>query len=177
MVKNVRALFFDRDGVLIRGINKNRKLYAVLKTKDLRFLPGAIKFLKKYKSKFKIIVVTNQPDIANGKISNETINEMNQKMMRLNLIDEILICPHSKNQKCSCRKPKIGLIKLAEKKYNLNLNQSFLFGDRKSDIDAGFKAGMKTIFIDRKYKEPKPNNQNFTIKSLKNALKSGFKFI
>ena len=100
---------------------------------------------------------------------------MNQKMMRLNLIDEILICPHSKNQKCSCRKPKIGLIKLIKKKYNLNLRKSFLFGDRKSDIDAGFKAGMKTIFIDRNYKELKPKNQNYTIKSLKNALKSGFK--
>ena len=113
--KKCWGTFFDRDGVLTRGINKNRKLYAVLKTKDLKFLPGAIQFLKKYKRKFKIIVITNQPDIAKGKISNETINEMNQKMMRLNLIDEILICPHSKNQKCSCRKPKIGLIKLAKK--------------------------------------------------------------
>ena len=74
MVKNVKALFFDRDGVLIRGIKKNRKLYAVLKTKDLKFLPGAIKFLKKYKNKFKIIVITNQPDIAKGKISRSTIN-------------------------------------------------------------------------------------------------------
>jgi len=171
MVKSVKAFFFDRDGVLIKGIIKNKKLFAVKKFNQFRFLPGAKKFLKKYKKDFKIIVITNQPDISRGKINLKTIKKMNDKMLNTNLIDDIFICPHLKKHNCNCRKPKIGLIKKAKKKYNINLKKSYLVGDRKSDIDAGANSGMKTIFINRDYKETRPNNQNYTVKTLKNALK------
>ena len=174
MVKKSRALFFDRDGVLIRGIKKNNKLYAVNKLKELRFLPGAIKFLKKYIQKYKIIVITNQPDVSNKKLSMDTLISMNKKMLGTKLIDDIFFCIHFPSDNCNCRKPKIGLIKIAEKKYNIDLKKSYFFGDRKSDIDAGKRSGMKTIFIDRKYSEPKPTNQNYTVNSIKNALKINF---
>ena len=171
MVKSIRAFFFDRDGVLIKGKIKNKKLYAVNKFEDFRFLPGAKEFLRKYKKYFKIIVITNQPDISRGKINKKTIKQMNDKMLNTNLIDDIFICPHLPSHNCNCRKPKLGLIREAQKKYKIDLKKSFLVGDRKSDIDAGVNSGMITIFINRGYEETRPYNQNYTVKSIKNALK------
>ena len=92
-------------------------------------------------------------------------------MLNTNLIDDIFICPHLAKHNCNCRKPKLGLIDAAKKKYNINLKKSILVGDRKSDIDVGVNSGMQTIFINRGYKETRPYNQNYTVKSLKNALK------
>ena len=63
------------------------------------------------------------------------------------------------------------MIKKATKIYNINLKKSFVIGDRKSDIESGLKAGCKTIFIDRNYKEKKPSKQNYTVKNLSSAIR------
>ena len=62
------------------------------------------------------------------------------------------------------------MIRKASKMYKLNLKKSFVIGDRKSDIVSGSRAGCKTIFIDRNYKEKKPSNQNCTVKNLSGAI-------
>ena len=59
----------------------------------------------------------------------------------------------------------------AKNKWNINFKKSYFVGDRKSDIDAGIKVGVKTIFVDRNYKEKKPSNYNYKIKNL-NKIKS-----
>lgn len=81
-------------------------------------------------------------------------------------IDEVKTCFHDDIDGCSCRKPKIGLIKSLKKKYNLNLDKCFVVGDRWRDIDCGYNAGCKTIFVDRKYNEHISVNYNYKIKSI-----------
>ena len=58
----------------------------------------------------------------------------------------------------------------AQQKWDINMQKSYMIGDRKKDIDAGVRAGVKTIFLDKGYKETKPNNFNFKIKSLKKII-------
>ena len=85
-------------------------------------------------------------------------------------IDAIFYCPHTDEDNCKCRKPKIGLIKNAIKGKKIYLKESYMIGDRASDIEAGYKAGCKTIFINKNYSELKPKKQDKTVKSLNAAV-------
>ena len=78
-------------------------------------------------------------------------------------VDEIYTCYHSQSENCKCRKPKNYFFKEASRKYDIDFENSYMIGDRKSDIDAGNSVNCKTIFIDRSYSEIQPNNQNFNI--------------
>ena len=92
---------------------------------------------------------------------------MNNILLKEYFIKDIFFCPHDKKDNCICRKPKIGLLKKARKKYSLIKNKCFLIGDRKSDIIAAQKFGIKPFFIDRNYKEPKPDKKVRRFKNLK----------
>ena len=84
-------------------------------------------------------------------------------------LDNIYTCFHDDSDYCDCRKPKPGAILKASKKYNIDLSQSFMIGDRWKDIEAGKKAGCKTIFINYNYSEKKPNNYDYKVSSLYEA--------
>ena len=81
-------------------------------------------------------------------------------------LDDILVCYHDDSDNCECRKPKPGLLLEASKKWDIDLKKSYMIGDRCKDIEAGKRAGCKTIFIDLNYKEAKPKNPDFTTDSL-----------
>ena len=166
----VEAVFLDRDGVLNRGYVRDGKSYAPRNIKDFRLLPYAIPSVKKLREAgYLVIVVTNQPDINNGLIARETVNEMHIQLKSKTLVNDILLCPHSREENCDCRKPKAGMLIEAAKKYNINLKKSFMIGDRASDIAAGLEAGCRTIFINRKYNETAPVTQEITFLSIKSA--------
>lgn len=165
-----KAVFLDRDGVLNRGYIQNGKSYAPRKTSDFKLLPYAIDSVQKLvKAGYRVIVVTNQPDINNKLVTFETVNEMHNLLRSKTLVTDIFLCPHTREQNCSCRKPKAGMLLEAAKKYNIDLTKSFMVGDRSSDIEAGTTAGCRTIFLDRKYSEPKPVTQERTFLSLNAA--------
>ena len=84
-------------------------------------------------------------------------------------VDDIFACYHRQKDRCSCRKPKSGMLIRASQKHKINLNKSFIVGDRCSDIEAGEKVGCKTVFIDRKYIEKKPIKHDISVHSLKAA--------
>ena len=164
------AVFLDRDGVLNRGYVQDGKSYAPKKVADFKLLPYAAVSIEKLRQLgFLVIVVTNQPDINNGLVNVEIVNKMHSLLRRKTSVTDIFVCPHTKNENCSCRKPNPGMLIEAAKKYNIGLKESFLIGDRASDIEAGLKAGCRTIFLDRKYKEPKPVNQEKTFFSINSA--------
>ena len=96
---------------------------------------------------------------------------MNNKIFKNLRVDDIFICTHSREDNCKCRKPKVGLFKKAIKQYSIDVNQSYMIGDRKIDIDAGNKINLKTIFIDKNYLEEKPINFDYKCFSLHNSLK------
>jgi len=153
-----KAIFLDRDGV----INKTDK--DVCRVKDFRFFPDTTRAIKKINnSEFLAIIITNQPAVAKGFCSIEEVAAIHKKMETLlgregAKLDAVYYCPHHPEKgftgenpkykiKCNCRKPKIGLIKKAEKEFNIDLRQSYFIGDSFRDILCGRNAGTKTIGV------------------------------
>lgn len=171
MVTSSPAIFFDRDGVLtVPKIIKN-KTYAPRKLADFELYPETKKCVPSLrKAGYKIIVITNQPDIANNLITVSELNKMHLKLNNEILIDQIYTCMHNKFENCECRKPKAGMLIKAIKDYNINVNKSYLIGDRYSDIEAAKKIKCKSIFIDRNYDEIRPVDQIKTVDSLNQAV-------
>ena len=171
-INKSKAIFFDRDGVLVTSIIKNRKPFAVKKVADFKIYKNASNLINKVVNKgYKIFIITNQPDVEKSSITLKVLNKMHKKLSKKIKVDKIFTCIHKPETNCKCRKPSPFMIKKATKIYNINLKKSFVIGDRKSDIESGFKAGCKTIFIDRNYKEKKPSKQNYTVKNLSSAIR------
>jgi len=167
-----KAVFLDRDGVLNRAFIKNGKPFPPYDFNNLEILEGVkdiIVDLKK--SNWLVIVVTNQPDVARNITSKKNVEKINNYLKLILQFDEIYTCYHDNDDFCDCRKPKPGMLVTASKKNNIVLKNSYMVGDRWSDIEAGNKVGCKTIFIDYNYKEKKPVNFNYRVKSINEAAK------
>ena len=166
----MKAIFLDRDGVINRTIIKNGRPYPPTSLETLEILPGVKDALVRLqKSGYLLIVVTNQPDVARGKISINMVEEIHQYMLKIFLLDDILTCFHDDADYCECRKPRPGMILKAAKKYDLDLQSCYMIGDRWRDIESGISAGCKTIFLDYGYSEKQPENPDFKVKSLYEA--------
>jgi len=106
-----RAVFLDRDGVLVVPEMRNGRSYAPRSIEAFRICPQAAEALARLKAAgYLLIVVTNQPDIGNGLVSVEVVNEMHRLMTQALPIDRIEMCPHSQSEGCNCRKPKPGML-------------------------------------------------------------------
>lgn len=166
-----KAVFLDRDGVLNATAVKEGTPYPPANVDQLSILPGVVEATKRLKEEgFLLIVVTNQPDVARGTVTKDTVEEINHFLMSKLPIDEFRTCFHDTLDDCSCRKPKPGAILDAARKWGIDLGQSFMVGDRWRDIDAGKAAGVRTIFIDYGYKEKQPWAFDFKASSLLDAL-------
>ena len=150
-----RAVFLDRDGVITR--EPPHYAHEVSQLKLIPKAADAIRLLNE--NGFVVIVASNQAGIAYGYYGEEDALLFHQAMKE-NLaregahIDAIYYCPHHPEAKiekyrvnCNCRKPKPGMLTRAEKELNINLKQSFIIGDKLSDIEAGKRAGCKTIMV------------------------------
>jgi D-glycero-D-manno-heptose 1,7-bisphosphate phosphatase len=170
MVSRYKAVFLDRDGVLVKSQIKNRKAYAPKTFKDFKIYKDSSRCIKKLSSKgYKTIVVTNQPDVEKKIITKKTLNKMHLFLKKKIKVNKIYTCTHTSKKNCKCRKPKPGMLIKAAELNNINLKKSYMIGDRSSDILCGKRVGCKTIFIDRNYKEQKPKTQNVSVKNLKEA--------
>lgn len=166
----MKAVFLDRDGVVNKAIVKDRKPYPPANLTELEILPDvALALNNLYKRRYKLIVVTNQPDVARGTVGLETVKEINSFLQRQLPIDDFFCCFHDNSDGCECRKPKPGAILSAAQKYDIDLTQSFMVGDRWRDIEAGISAGCKTIFLDYGYDEKQPIYLDYRVKSLYEA--------
>ena len=166
MRKN-KAFFFDRDGILNKAILKNNKPYSPRGFKELILNLNLVEFIKRLKKKdFKIIVITNQPDVKYGKLSKYTLKIINSTIMKFFFVDDIFVCIHGNEDHCDCRKPKPGLLKKASKKWDIDLKKSFFIGDRWKDIKSGESMGCKTIFIDYNYHELRPKKYTYKFKNI-----------
>lgn len=170
MVKKNKAVFFDRDGTLIKTfISKNLIPKAIKNVKDFKLMNYSELVINKLKRKFLIIVITNQPDVSRGLNTKVNVININNKLSKCLKIDKIYTC-YSSNNKYYMRKPNPGMIYAAKRKFNLNLRDSFVIGDRDKDIICGKSAGCKTILLKTKYNSHKSLKPNFTITSLKDIL-------
>lgn len=143
-----KAIFLDRDGVLNKLIIREGKAQAPYTIEEFALYPGVEKALFLIKQKgYLAIVVTNQPDVARGWVKKESVEMINSKIRELLPIDDIKICFHTNADKCLCRKPLPGMLLEAAKEWDIDLQKSFMFGDRYGDMAAGFMAGCKTVLI------------------------------
>jgi D-sedoheptulose 7-phosphate isomerase len=155
-----RAVFLDRDGVINRSVIRDGKPFAPAKLEDLEILPGVPQALQDLKRQgYKLLVVTNQPDVSRGTQSPQTIRAMHQTLMAQLPLDDILVCPHTDHDNCDCRKPRPGMLLEAAHRHNIDLGNSFMIGDRWRDIEAGYNAGCRTILIDYGYSERPPDRE------------------
>ncbi len=146
-----KAVFLDRDGTI------NKDVPYCASPEELCIyseVPEGICLLKN--SGFKIVVVTNQSGIARGYFTEETLKEIHNSMYHQlsqqgAVIDAVYHCPHHPDDNCDCRKPKTGMIKKAEKDFNIELEGSFMIGDSEGDILLGKNTGLTTICVKTGY--------------------------
>jgi D-glycero-D-manno-heptose 1,7-bisphosphate phosphatase len=164
-----RAVFLDRDGVINRAVVRGGRPYPPPTPAELEILPdvpGALAALKQ--AGFDLIVVTNQPDVARGTQTRETVDAMHARLAGTLPIDEFRVCDHD-GETCECRKPKPGMLLDAAREHGIALDRSYLVGDRWRDIEAGQRAGCSTVFIDRGYDERQPEQPDAIVGSLQEA--------
>jgi D-glycero-D-manno-heptose 1,7-bisphosphate phosphatase len=149
-----KAVFLDRDGTIIEDVGYLNN------PNQIKFIPGSLEAIKLLQNAgFKVIVITNQAGVARGLVSEDMLQTIDKVMHKLILssgthLDGIYYCPHHKEhgvypykQACECRKPQPGLLKKASHDLQLDLSQSYLVGDKATDIEAGQRAGTKTIYV------------------------------
>jgi D-glycero-D-manno-heptose 1,7-bisphosphate phosphatase len=167
----LKAVFLDRDGVINKAPVIDGKPYPPRNLDELELIPGVDQAILQLRDRgYFCIVVTNQPDVARGRTSKETVESINQFLIQHLAIHEIISCYHDDHENCGCRKPKPGSLLKAALKYNINLNKSFMVGDRWRDVEAGQNAGCKTFFIDYQYNEKQPQNPTYKVTSLADAV-------
>lgn len=141
------AVFLDRDGTIIEDVGYLHD------PEKLKFIPNAIEGIKKfYEIGYRIVIITNQPGIGIGYFSEEDFYRVNRRMLsHLSQagirVDKIYYCPHSKSEKCACRKPALALVQRAKQELCLDLSRCYMIGDKTSDIELGRRAGMHTILV------------------------------
>ncbi len=153
-----RAVFLDRDGVI------NEDIDLLSRIDDLKLIDGAYEAVKILNDLgFRVIVVTNQPQVAKGNCSEYDVNSVNQEIKKRfesknAVIDAFYYCPHHPEKgfpgeraeykiACNCRKPNIGMLEQAKKDFELDLKSCFIIGDRTVDMKTGENAGCRKILV------------------------------
>jgi D-glycero-D-manno-heptose 1,7-bisphosphate phosphatase len=165
-----RAVFLDRDGVINRVVLRESRPYPPGSLDEFEFLPGVAEAMHGlHRAGFRLIVVTNQPDVATGVQRREIVEAMHQRICRTLPVDDIKVCYHIDRDVCHCRKPKPGMLLEAAREWSVDLDRSFLVGDRWRDIEAGKAANCKTILIQSDYREKRPESPDAIVGSLLEA--------
>lgn len=164
------AVFFDRDGTLIETSVKEGLPFAKNNPKGIVFLPGAIDLCRELSSHgIQLFLITNQPDVARGKVSINQVNEVNSIVKERCLLTDVETCIHDDKDECTCRKPLPGMIFSLASRHGTDLTQSFVVGDRWRDVETGQNAGCKTIFINYGYQEKTADSPTMEVQTIEEA--------
>ncbi len=165
-----RAVFLDRDGVINRAVLRDGLPTPPRSVQDLEVLPGVPAALESLKAAgFRLVVVTNQPDVARGAQSRDVVEEINRTLLSRLPLDLVKVCYHDDGDRCACRKPAPGMILEAAAELDVDLSRSYMVGDRWKDVEAGTRAGTTTILIENEYPERRPGTPGATVRSLREA--------
>jgi D-glycero-D-manno-heptose 1,7-bisphosphate phosphatase len=164
------AVFLDRDGVVNRAFIRDGIPYPPVSLRDLEILPHVPEALCALKAQgYSLVVVTNQPDVARGTTSREFVDTIHERLKRELGLDAIFACFHDDADECDCRKPKPGLLLRAARDLGIDLTSSFMVGDRWRDVEAGRRAGCRTLYVDCGYRESLSHSCDFRVGSLLEA--------
>jgi len=146
----VRAIFLDRDGTVNVGVPRIERVDSVDK---VELLPKVLEGLGLLAAlDYQVFFVTNQAGLAEGLITIEDFDAINNRTLALIApshikITETYVCPHGPGADCVCQKPKPGMLLDAAEKYRIDLKESWMVGDRLTDVQTGINAGTKTILV------------------------------
>ena len=141
------AVFLDRDGTLMEDVGYPRD------PADVRLLDGAAEALVSLREAgFRLVVVSNQAGIGRGLITPEEARRVHERLVaelerRGARLDDARYCPHAPDAGCDCRKPAPGMLLAAAEDLGLDLGASFMVGDKAIDVEAGRRAGCRTILF------------------------------
>ncbi len=160
-----KAVFLDRDGTVNEEVGYLRDLSLLI------LIPGAGKAIKKLNdSGFLVVLVTNQSGVARGYFPESLVTEAHARLKTLlredgARLDAIYYCPHhptagttSHTKACSCRKPGTGLIDQAANDLAIDVRQSYMVGDKWSDVELGHRAGAASILVRSGFAADDPGN-------------------
>ncbi len=169
----IKTIFLDRDGVINKDVNYAYKIV------DFEFIEGIFDVCISFQNLgYKIIIVTNQSGISRGYYSENDFQTITNWMLAqfkkndINILD-IFHCPHSPDSHCNCRKPKPGMLLNARYKHNINMQNSWIIGDKEVDIIAGISSGItNTILVKNGHKIDELNSKaKFIIDSIQQTNK------
>jgi histidinol-phosphate phosphatase family protein len=139
-----KAVFIDKDGTLVRNVPYN------VDPVRISLAQGAAHAVQTLSAMgFRVIVVSNQPGAALGVFSEEALKSVHAHLVKvLPALDGFYYCPHRPDAGCACRKPEPGLLERAAREQDIDLSASWMIGDILDDIEAGRRAGCRTILLD-----------------------------
>ena len=164
-----KTIFLDRDGV----INKEKNY--LYKIESFEFINGVFYACQYLESlNYKIIITTNQSGISRGYYTESDFQKLTKWMLgqfNNNNIDilDVIHCPHLPSDFCDCRKPKPGMLLSAKTKHNIDMENSWMIGDKENDIQAAHNAGIRnTILVKSGHEIDELNsNSKFILNSIK----------
>jgi histidinol-phosphate phosphatase family protein len=140
-------VLLDRDGTLIEERNY------ITDAGQVELIPGAARGLRRLKEMgLKLVVITNQSALGRGYLDEAGLNTVHEKLQTLLSaegiqLDGVYYCPHRPDDDCSCRKPRSGLVERAVEDLRFNPGESFVIGDKASDIEMGRNVGATTLLV------------------------------
>ncbi|MBN6189328.1 HAD family hydrolase [Aneurinibacillus sp. BA2021] len=155
-----KAFFLDRDGVI------NENPHPINHVGQFVFMAGALDAIRMlHEAGYSVFVVTNQGGVGLGFMKQEALDEIHDHMEKAiaeagGTLVEIAACTHKPKEGCACRKPEPGMLLDLMKRYQIDPQQSYMVGDFYTDVQAGHRAGLKTIYIgkeDLRSKSPQPD--------------------
>ena len=167
-----RAVFFDRDGVLNDLVQRDGGFYSPQSFDQFKVYEIANFVIDELKQKgFLSIVVSNQPDIARGKLKKLDLNKMTEELFNRLKVDDVFYCTHDDSDCCKCRKPAPGLLTQAAEKWNIDLQNSYMVGDTWKDANAAKNVNVKFLLLNAEY------NLDYDSSNRINSLKDIFNHI
>ena len=174
-----RVVLLDRDGV----INADRVDY-ILSWDQFKFIPGSKAALKLLKERgYSVHIVSNQSAVGRGLMTREELDAITARMLRAirragGDIQAVHYCTHRPDENCDCRKPRPGLLRDVARKFNLDLQRTWLIGDKLTDVQAGNAVGCRTVLVKTgvapeadRVKPDQPDTPDFVAEDLLDAVR------
>lgn len=174
----VPAIFLDRDGTLNRQVIRDGRPFPPATLEEFRLFDGVPDVCQALAGAgYRLVVITNQPDVGRGALDQATVEAMHTRLRELvPEIDRIEVCyDPGQGQPSRRRKPEPGMILDAAEALGIDLKRSWMIGDRWRDIDCGKRAGLRTIFIDFGYAEELREKPDVIVGSFAEAAEEIFK--
>ena len=167
----IKTIFLDRDGVINKEVNYLHKI------DSFEFIEGVFDACLYFQQlDYKIIIISNQSGIARGYYTERDLQILTQWMLGkfrdkdIKILD-IFYCPHSPESLCECRKPKPGMLIESKDKYNIGMKDSWMIGDKETDIEAANLAGINNTILVRSghLVDESNSNSKFIVDSIKQS--------